>query len=294
MRARLFVFSLFVVTLAALALPRAAGPAPDPVYDTKATATWRETREKDLQSPTGWLTVSGLFFLKTGANVVGADPASDVPLPAGSVPARLGVITRQDDKTWFEPEAGAGVSVNDSLINARTELTPASRVKAGRITFFLHKSGDRLAIRVRDPESALRKEFHGLRWYPIRAEWRITSKFTAYDVPKPVTVQNVLGDIEKYVSPGEVTVQVKDQTIRLQAVRSGQRLWFIFSDASAGRETYPIRFLYAEPPAADGTVVLDFNRAYNPPCAYNPYTTCPRPPAQNFVKLAIAAGEKRY
>ena len=294
MRPRLFAVSAGASLLAAVAVPLVAGPAPDPVYDVKATATWRDTREKDLQSPTGWLTVSGLFFLKAGANVVGADPSSDVPLPAGTLPSRLGVITRQDEKTWFEPESGADVSINDAVIKARTELTPASRVKAGRITFFLHKSGDRLAIRVRDPESTLRKEFHGLRWYPIRAEWRITGKFTAYDAPKPVTVQNVLGDIEKYVSPGEVTLQLKDQAVRLQAVRSGQRLWFIFSDASAGKETYPIRFLYAEPPAADGTVVLDFNRAYNPPCAYNPYTTCPRPPAQNFVNVAIAAGEKRY
>jgi uncharacterized protein (DUF1684 family) len=294
MRARLFAVTVVTALLATLALPLAAGPAPDPVYDTRATATWRETREKDLQSPTGWLTVAGLFFLKTGANIIGSDPASDVALPAGSVPPRLGVVTREDGKTWFEPEAGTDVSINDAAVRGRTELTPASRVRAGRITFFLHSSGDRLAIRVRDPESTLRKEFHGLRWYPIRAEWRLAGTFTAYDAPKPILVQNVLGDIERYVSPGEVTVQVKGVPVRLQAVRSGQRLWFIFSDASAGKETYPIRFLYAEAPAADGTVALDFNRAYNPPCAYNPFTTCPRPPAQNFVKTSITAGEKRY
>ena len=296
MRARVAI-AVFVsaVALATMTVPLPAMTVPvDAVYDAKATATWRESRAQDLQSPTGWLTVAGLFFLKTGPNVVGSDPASDVALPVGSAPARVGTITRDGPTTWFEPAPGAEVTIDDTRVSTRTELRSSTRLKSGRVSFFLHASGDRLAVRVRDPEHDLRKSFRGLRWFPIRAEWRVAGKFVPYAAPKPILVQNVLGDIERFTSPGEVNFQVNRQTVTLQAVRSGQRLWFIFSDATAAKETYRIRFLYADAPSPDGTVVLDFNRAYNPPCAYNPYTTCPRPPAENFLKVGIEAGEKRY
>jgi uncharacterized protein (DUF1684 family) len=294
MRVRSFVF-LFAASLgiAEAMRPLSAHDSAD-VYDVQATESWRATRAKDLQSPTGWLTVSGLFFLKPGANVVGSDPASDVALPPGGAPARVGIVTREPDKVWFEPAAGADVKINNALISSKVELARANRLTTGRVTFFLHESGDRLAIRVRDPESSLLKTFSGLNWFPVREAWRITGKFVPYDTPKPVVVQNVLGDLERFVSPGEVTFNVNGAAVKLQPVRSGQRLWFIFADATAGRETYRIRFLYADAPAADGTVVLDFNRAYNPPCAYNPYTTCPRPPAENFLKVRIEAGERLY
>ena len=294
MRARVFVF-LFVVSLVGTDAirPTAARVSADD-YDIKATEGWRDTRAKELQSPTGWLTVSGLFFLKPGANVVGADPASDVALPAGGAPARVGIVTREPEKVWFDPASGADVKINNALITSKVELTRSNRITTGRVSFFLHTSGDRLAIRVRDPESPLLRTFAGLKWFPIRESWRVTGKFVAYDTPKPVVVQNVLGDLERFVSPGEVTFNVNGTPVKLQPVRSGQRLWFIFSDATADRDTYRIRFLYADAPAADGTVVLDFNRAYNPPCAYNPYTTCPRPPAENFLKVKIEAGEKKY
>jgi uncharacterized protein len=287
----LFVASLVV---ADATLRVSARSSADDDYDVKATESWRATRAKDLQSPTGWLTVSGLFFLKPGANVVGSDPASDIALPAGGAPARVGILTREPAKVWFEPAPGADVKINNALVPGKIELARANRLTAGRVTFFLHESGDRLAVRVRDPESPLLKTFSGLNWFPVRASWRIAGKFVPYDAPKPVIVQNVLGDLERFVSPGEVTFNVNGTPVKLQPVRSGQRLWFIFADATAGRETYRIRFLYADAPAADGTVVLDFNRAYNPPCAYNPYTTCPRPPAENFLKVRIEAGEKLY
>ena len=293
MRARVFVL-LFVSLIATDALRPISARVSIDDYDVKATESWRATRAKDLQSSTGWLTVSGLFFLKPGANVVGSDPASDIALPPGGAPARVGILTREPEKVWFEPAPGADVKINNTLVPGKIELARANRLTAGRVTFFLHESGDRLAVRVRDPESPLLKTFSGLNWFPVRASWRIAGKFVPYNAPKPVVVQNVLGDLERFVSPGEVTFNVNGTPVKLQPVRSGQRLWFIFADASAGRETYRIRFLYADAPAADGTVVLDFNRAYNPPCAYNPYTTCPRPPAENFLKVRIEAGEKLY
>jgi uncharacterized protein (DUF1684 family) len=176
--------------------------------------------------------------------------------------------------------------------DGRVELKARDRLASGGVTFHLHESGERVGIRIRDVNSPLRRSFKGLRWFPVLDAWTIDARFEPYDQPRATTVANVLGDFEQLTVPGEVVFQVQGQDVRLQAAQSGKRLWLIFSDATAARETYRIRFLYADPPAADGRVTLDFNRAYNPPCAYNPYTTCPVPPAANRLKIPIRAGER--
>jgi uncharacterized protein (DUF1684 family) len=282
----------------------AVGPEPD---WRAAAEAWRAKQEQDLRAPDGWLAVAGLFFLKPGLNRVGADPASDVVLPEGAAPADAGVIVLENGIARFEPRRGVAASLNAQPIGGPVELRPANsagkraadRVTVGRVAFHLHHSGPRLAIRLRDPGSALRTGFTGLRWFPLDERWRVNASFVAYDTPRRVEVQKVLGDVEASVSPGEAHFVVNGQAVRLVAFTAGNRLWFVFRDATAsagaaGPETYATRFLYADAPDAQGRVLLDFNRAYNPPCAYNPNTTCPLPVAQNRLKLAIPAGEKRY
>lgn len=194
----------------------------------------------------------------------------------------------------FEPDAGAGLTLNGAPVSGRVQLGARDRIAAARVSFHLHESGERIGVRIRDVNSALRKTFKGLRWFAVRDAWTIEGRFVAYPEPRAVTVANVLGDFERLTVPGEVVVRIGGQDVRLQAASSGRRLWFIFSDALGGRDTYRIRFLYADAPDAEGRVTLDFNRAYNPPCAYNPYTTCPVPPPQNRLKVGIAAGERMY
>jgi uncharacterized protein (DUF1684 family) len=257
------------------------------------TEVWRAQRERDLLSETGWLTVAGLSFLKPGANTVGADRDSDVVLPP-SAPRHAGVLTREAREVSFTPAPGAAIALNGTPVTARVTLTGRDRLVSGDVSFYLHESGERIGVRIRDVNSPLRRTFKGLRWFPIRDAWTIDARFIPYAEPRAVTVANVLGDYERLTVPGEVVFQVRGQEVRLQAAQSGRRLWFIFSDAAAGRDTYRIRFLYADAPAADGSVTLDFNRAYNPPCAYNPYTTCPVPPPQNRLAVAIPAGERAY
>jgi uncharacterized protein (DUF1684 family) len=274
-------------------VPPIGAQSPEATYDVKATEAWRAQRERDLRSETGWLTLAGLSFLEPGPNTVGSDPASDIVLPPGT-PPRAGILVRDGQNVSFEPDAAAGVLLNGSLIQDPTELKTSDLLKAGRVTFNLLPSGDRIGVRLRDPESELRRRFRGLRWFPVQPAWRIAARFVRYDGPRQVNVANVAGDFETLTIPGEAVFAIAGQEVRLQAAQSGRRLWFIFSDALRGRETYPIRFLYADPPAEDGVVVLDFNRAYNPPCAYNPFTTCPVPPPQNRLKVPIDAGEKSY
>ena len=263
-----------------------------PVRATE-TESWRAQRERDLKSDTGWLTVAGLVFLKPGVNTVGAHPDSDVVLP-GSAPRHAGRLIREDTRVTFEPEGGAALTLNGAPVTARVQLGARDRITAAGVSFHLHESGERIGIRIRDVNSPLRKTFKGLKWFPIRDAWTIEGRFVPYPEPRPVTVANVLGDFERLTAPGDVVLRIGGQDVRLQAAASGRRLWFIFSDALGGRDTYRIRFLYADAPDANGRVTLDFNRAYNPPSAYNPYTTCPVPPPQNRLKVAITAGERSY
>jgi uncharacterized protein (DUF1684 family) len=264
-----------------------------PARNAAETTAWRTQHERDLTSETGWLTVAGLVFLKPGANSIGADPDSDVLLPP-SAPKHAGRLVRDAAVVWFEPAPAAGLRLNGAPLDARVQLKPQDRIVAGAVSFHLHESGDRLGVRIRDVNSELRRSFKGSRWFPVRDEWIVDARFVPYDAPKAITVANVLGDFERLTIPGEVVFRVNGAEQRLQAAQAGRRLWFIFSDGRSGRDTYRIRFLYADAPGPDGHVTLDFNRAYNPPCAYNPYTTCPVPPPLNRLRVGIAAGERSY
>jgi uncharacterized protein (DUF1684 family) len=280
-------FVVFLVSLAVLPVSSFRSGS----RSAAETESWRSQRERDLKSDTGWLTVAGLTFLKPGANSVGSDRDSDVVLPPAA-PKQAGELTREDRSVWFTPAPGSGILLNGAPVTEKVQLKAKDRLSSGGVSFHLHQSGERVGVRIRDVNSALRRSFRGLRWFPVREAWTVDAKFVAYDQPRVATVANVLGDYEQLTIPGEVVFQVEGQDVRLQAAQAGKRLWLIFSDATAPRETYRIRFLYADAPSSDGRVTIDFNRAYNPPCAYNPFTTCPVPPPENRLKIPIAAGER--
>lgn len=301
--------SVSVLVIAATAFLSARGTAPSTsapdAYDVAATEEWRVERETSLKGPDGWLSVAGLFFLKPGVNTLGSDPSNDIVLPAGSAPAQAGRIHFENRRAVLElePEALATATINKQPINGPVELRgsseaehrPADLARLGRLTLLLHRSGDRAAIRLRDPESPIRRDFTGVKWYPIDPKWQVTGRLTRFTEPRHLQVANVLGDVTNETSPGEVTVTLNGQTLKLLPLIEDGRLWFIFSDSLAGTGNYRIRFLYAEfPPAHSDRVILDFNRAYNPPCAYNPFTTCPLPPPQNRLRIPLRAGERAY
>jgi len=168
-------------------------------------------------------------------------------------------------------------------------------VTLGPVSLWVHRSGERLAIRVRDTDAEIRKNFTRLDWFPVDEAYRVRGKFTPHAKPVTVKTLNILGDIETYTSTGYVTLTVAGQEMRMLPVNSGRRLWFIMRDGTSGEDTYSAaRFLYADAPDAEGWTTVDFNRAYNPPCAFNPHTTCPLPPPDNRLDVRIEAGEKAY
>jgi len=259
---------------------------------------WRRQYEGGLKSDDGWLTVSGLFWLHEGKNEFGSDPLNDIVLPASAAHATAGYFEFHDGKTFVHVSPGVEITMNGKPVSY-AELHPdasADRLLIGNLTLYLHASGARYAIRLKDKDSQLRKEFTGLKWFPVDESYRVTARYVPYDVPKQVEIENVMGDFVKDSIAGYVVFSLRGTEYRLDAEQDDEdkTLSFTFRDLTSGKQTYgAARFLDAEAPR-NGTVVLDFNKAYNPPCAYNPYTTCPLPLPQNRLRVEIRAGEKTY
>jgi uncharacterized protein len=259
---------------------------------------WRHDYEGFLKADDGWLTVSGLFWLHEGENRFGSDPTCDIVLPAPSAPPLAGYFKFHKGKTSVHMNPGVKATLNGKLIQS-AELQPYSRphVNAGvqatfnveptqlaagqadrsgdRITMgdlilYVHTSGNRFAIRVKDKNSKLRRDFSGLQWFPIDESYRLTARYFAYDSPKQIETPNILGDAEKVFIVGSVSFSLRGQEYRLDAERlDSGGLFIVFRDLTSGKETYgAARFLAAEAPKGD-RVLIDFNKAYNPPCAYN-------------------------
>jgi uncharacterized protein len=262
-------------------------------------AKFRAEREAELKAEHGWLSVAGLFWLKEGENRFGADPSNDIVLPEGSAPPLAGVFEFHEGKTTLRIAPGAAVTLNGKPVTALEVKTDEKLlpdvVRLGSLSLIVIKRGERYGVRVKDLNSKQRREFKGLRWFPVKEAYRITAKFVAYAQPKDIEIANVLGDVSKNPSPGYAVFNFGGKEYRLEPILEGKdKLFFIFADLTNNKTTYGAgRFLYAGMPQ-DGTVTLDFNRAENPPCAFTRFATCPLPPRQNRLKIAIEAGEKNY
>src|SRR5512143_384524 len=237
---------------------------------------WREQREARLRADDGWLTVAGLFWLHAGDNRFGSDPASEIALPQGSAAARAGTVDLEGRQITLRLEPGVAGRVAGRPVSGPVAMKPDSAgqpdvLELGRLSLFVIERDGRFAVRLRDRQSQARREFTGLRWFDVSEAYRVEARFVRYPRPKPVTVPNVLGSMETLPSPGYAEFAIQKQTVRLDGVLEeldAKQLFFIFRDATSGKETYHSgRFLYSDLPR-DGTLTLDFNKAYNPPCAF--------------------------
>ena len=296
----LTVVALLPVALACAGEPPAPPAAPpDPAY-LAGVESWRAERYERLRRPDGWLSLVGLQWLGEGPSTLGADPASDVALPPGSAAAHLGVLRRSGDRVRFEAAPGAEVTLEGERVTAvemAADLDGAPTVlEHGSLAFHVIRRGDRLGIRVKDLESALRREFRGIDHYPVDPAWRLAARFEPYAEVKMLPVPNITGDVLDQPVPGRVVFVVNGAEHALEPIgQAGGELFLVFGDATNGGETYGGgRFLDVAPPAADGSVVVDFNKAYNPPCVFTPYATCPLPPRSNRLVPAVRAGEKGF
>ncbi len=280
-----------------------AAPPPPPADWQPGLETWRAEREAGLKRPGGWLSLVGLWWLEPGATAFGSDPALPIAFPAGAAPARAGLLVLEGDTVTLRLEPGAALSVNGAAAVDGATLAPDATgkpdvVTAGRILFTVIRRGERIGVRAKDPEGPGVAQFRGLSWYPPDPAWRVFARFERAAVPKQVTVPSAGGvdqpmwalGVARFVLDGR-----EHALVPLGGSPDEKELFFVFKDRTTGEETYGAgRFLDADAPGPDGGFVLDFNAAYNPPCAFTPYATCPLPPKENALDVAVRAGEKKY
>jgi uncharacterized protein len=305
-----FIASLLL--LAAVSIPalypgthaKAAGTAD---AETRDLLDWRAQRAKGLAAPDGWLTLVGLEWLKTGKNSVGLAADSQVPLK-GHAPAHLGVIDVEGNQLrLLAPDGGFpahllvdGQPAHEGPLQPDDEKP--SVLSDENLTFVVLHRGDRYALRIKDAESPTRTGFKGLHWYAPDARYRVTAKWIPFTPAHTEKIPTILGTTLDMPAPGLAEFTLDGKTIQLEPVLeepNAKELFFILRDATSHTTTYQAaRFLYASLPDhgldQPGSLVLDFNRLQNPPCAYTPYATCPLPPYINRLAISIPAGEERY
>jgi uncharacterized protein (DUF1684 family) len=296
--------------LAATLLLAACGSetaAPDPAavdeaesgFDLRADVMdWRERRRARLLDPYGYLSLVGLEMLEPGDYVLGADgEAVDLVVPRG--PARWGVLSVTGEGARFDvdPSAVGEVTIDGRPIE-RAELVAGDEptlIEADGVRAHLVDPGERIGLRVRDPEAPTRTGFAGLDYFPIDPALRIEATWVAHEPGRTVTIANVLGQLIDEPNPGRVEFELDGVRHSLEAIDSEDDLFYIVADRTSGRETYGLgRFLYTDWPDDQGRVVVDFNRLYNPPCAFNAFTTCPLPPPGNRLDAWLRVGELKY
>ena len=284
-----------IAVLALLALPAFA----DDTAWRQEVEKFRKERVENLKKEDGWFTLIGLDWLEEGENRFGSDPEATIVLPEGKSPKLAGVLVRKGDKVSVRVEPGAKVTSGGKPVTtldlvADTQGEPTV-LEMGSVSFYVIQRGDKVGVRVRDKQSDALKAFHGLDTWPIQPAWRVEARFEPYDPPKTIGIPNILGQVTDTPAPGAVVFDWQGQTYRLDALGDPKEgLSLIFADQTNGKESYGAGRFLETGPVKDGKVVVDFNLAYNPPCAFTAFATCPLPPSQNRLALRVEAGEKRY
>jgi uncharacterized protein (DUF1684 family) len=273
----------------------------DPTSHAEEVEAWRARRLARLTAPDGWLTLVGLEWLREGDNPIGSHPSNAVHLPKGKAPPRLGSIEVSGGRATIEVLAGSSV-MNEGRAVSRMVLRDDADgdptvLRLGTLSFHVIRREGALAVRIKDRHSPTRIAFRGIDHYPVDPRWRLEARFDPYDPPKETLVPNVLGTGETLRLPGALVFEAEGRTHRLETfLEWGETdLFIVFGDETNEDETYGGgRYLYAAPPDDAGNVVVDFSKAYNPPCVFTPYATCVLPLPENRLAIRIEAGEKRY
>jgi uncharacterized protein len=268
----------------------------NPAYE-KQLLEWRKTRLAELTADDGWLTVVGLFWMRQGPNRAGSGSAMDLKM-AAPAPHELGTFTLDGERVSFMAAAGVAVRIAGQPVAAVVPIeTDKTLLEHGPLQLVVIRRGRRVGLRVRDRDSAQRRAFKGLDYFPIDESRRVRARFEAFDPPRHVPIVNVLGDQNDMVSPGRLVFELDGVTHSLDALYETPEkkdLFIILRDRTSGDTTYPAgRYMHVALPV-NGETEVDFNRAYNPPCAFTDFATCPLPPKQNWLKVRIEAGEKAF
>jgi len=259
---------------------------------------WHKKRIERLKSETGWLNLIGLYWLNKGQNTFGSAKDNALIFPPDA-PTHIGTFTLNDSSVTVTINPGVEVfsdSTKVSTMELKDDLSDDPTVLRNRsLRWFIINRNGKKGVRLRDINSPLVKEFKDIETYPIDEKWKVVAKFEPYPSPRIIQIPNIIGSVENDTVNGRLVFNLEGKTYTLDPVTEGNEFFLIFADETNGEETYGAgRFLYTEKPDSTGKTIIDFNKAYNPPCAFTKFATCPLPPKQNYLHLKITAGEKKY
>lgn len=264
-------------------------------------AVWQQGRARELTSPDGWLALTGRYWIKEGVQSFGSGRSNQIIFPRGTSPDTVGFIVQKDDQVTIRIQEGVDVQCEGQPVREVSMMTDRDGIPTyltlGSLKWHIIKRGHRFALRLIDHESKNLKEFRGVEYFPVDRSWCLQADFIPYDPPKLLPIATVIGTIDTMTAPGYLSFKLHRKTYRLDPVQEpgSESLFIIFADETTGMETYGGgRFIDAPPPDGNRHVILDFNKAYNPPCAFTEFATCPLPPDQNKLPVSITAGEKVY
>jgi hypothetical protein len=296
--------AVLLAALSLLTVPLVARTAADAALGdpyARNVEQWRTRRVASLTSETGWLTLVGLYPLERATTTFGRTASNDFALDHPSMPRRAGVFRMRDGKVRFEGARRSGVTHEGRIVDA-LDLEPEGAGKptvlaVGSLRFFVIERGAQRYVRVRDVAHPARTSFRGIEYFPVQRNWAVEARFEPYDPPRKVTILDVLGLEREANLPGALVFERNGREWRLDAegeLDGKSQLFVMFADETSGKESYGAgRYLYVDAPR-DGKTIVDFNKGYNPPCAFNDYATCPLPPPQNRLALRVEAGERTY
>ena len=262
---------------------------------------WHQGRVERLTSENGWMSLAGLYWMNNGENTFGADSSNDIIFPAGKAPNFMGSFILKDGIVRAKILPNVEVSMDDEPVTDVILESDAGGnptvLHHGSLSWYVIQRSDDLAVRLKDSANPIIATFHGIERYPVDSSWRLEAKFEAYNPQKSISVPTILGTIEEEPSAGALVFKIQGKTYRLDVVGNldDEQFFIIFGDETNRDETYESgRYVYVDNPGSGGSTILDFNKAYNPPCAFTEYATCPFPPPQNVLPAKVTAGEKKY
>lgn len=294
------VYICVSILLASCTASHTEKPLPIDIEAYKKEITeWDQKRYDYQKGENGWINLAGLFWLKEGINTFGSDASNDLVFPEGKIPPRAGFFLLKQNVIELEAIPGVEFSFNGQSAKKGIFAHPDSgriTVSYGSLKWFVIKRDDKYGIRLRDLESHELEKFHGIERYPADPAWRIVGSVEWADSSRTIEITNVLGQTGQQRSVGTLVFSIENKEYRIDALdEGGDEFFIIFGDETNARETYGAgRYMYVKVPESGNEVIIDFNKAYNPPCAFTEFATCPLPPKQNILPIAIPAGEKNY
>lgn len=258
----------------------------------KDVDAWFDNRIAELQSHDGWLNLAGLFWLKEGMNSFGSDSTNDLVFPKNKIAPKAGYFFVNGQQVTMMPASGSGLK---ETVLFHPDSLKLIRVRHQSLEWFIINRAGELGVRLRDLESENVKNFKGINRYPVDYSWRIAAKFEPAKEGETINITNVVGQTTAQALAGVLVFEVDGKEQRLAGTWEGDKLFVVFGDATNGKETYGAgKFIYVDQPDPTGHVFIDFNKSYNPPCAFTDFATCPLPAKRNIMDVAITAGEKNY